>query len=97
MMARTTVWMAMVDKPGSGEVPDGGETALSAFTSATAAKRGAVSFAKSLQLVNAGRSRFPWRLERPGKWVAEFEQDGDEILLGAIEVDLLTARDVLDR
>lgn len=91
-MARLTVWLATIDKPGSGELPDGGETEHVAYTCATAAKRGAVEFARRAGIVPSNRARFPWKRDDRGNWIAEWESDGDEVELRAIEVDLLTTR-----
>jgi hypothetical protein len=91
MMARTTVWLVTVDKPGSGELPDGGETQHLAYTCATAAKRGAVDFASRLGI---SRKRYPWKRTEQGDWIAEWEDDGEEYELRALEVDLLTTKDV---
>lgn len=91
-MARLTVWLATIDKPGSGELPDGGETEHTAYTCATAAKRGAVQFAKRSGIVPENRVRFPWTRDDRGNWIAAWDEDGDEIELCAVEVDLLTTK-----
>ena len=89
-MARRTVWLVMFDKPGSGEIPDGGETRLLAYTSATAARRGAADFAARFGVT---RARFPWKRQGEGKWIAAWKEAGDEFELEAIEVELLNARE----
>lgn len=91
MMARTTVWMVNVDKPGDGSMPDGGETQLRAYTCATAAKRGAVAFAARHFIE---RARIPWKHGDHGDWIAAWEDDDGEYELRVIEVDLVNTREV---